>query len=196
MVTGWYVTYAKRWIDVFLVLMLGVALSWLMLIICFVYLIAWNFPVFFCQERIGLNEQPFQIWKFRTLGIDTDQPISKRRFWFGDLLRATGLDELPQLWLVLTGKMSLVGPRPLPASYLTLYNPEQRLRHQVRPGITGLAQVNGGKSASWKEKFEWDKRYLESCSLRLDLSIIFRTILIVLSFNQDKLEQDQPFTGN
>lgn len=136
------------------------------------------------------------ICKFRTLLDKPELPVGSRQFQLGRLLRSAGLDELPQLWQVLTGQMSMVGPRPLPADYLALYSEEQRSRHKLRPGITGLAQVNGGKGISWKQKFEWDRQYMQACSFTLDLSIIFKTILIVLRFKQDMLAQDKPFTGN
>ncbi len=142
-------------------------------------------PVFFCQLRPGLNGQPFQMVKFRTMtderGPDESLlPDSIRLTAFGRFLRTTSLDELPELWNVLKGDMSLVGPRPLLMEYLPLYTPEQARRHEVRPGITGWAQVNGRNAISWEEKFALDVWYVDHRSLWLDVRILWKTVKKVL----------------
>ncbi len=142
-------------------------------------------PVFFRQGRPGKNEKLFEMIKFRTMANSCDVqgkllPDTLRLSPFGKFLRSTSLDELPELLNVLKGDMSLVGPRPLLARYLDRYSPRQRRRHEVRPGITGLAQVKGRNALSWEEKFEWDLRYVESQSLWLDLKILLITLKTVV----------------
>jgi lipopolysaccharide/colanic/teichoic acid biosynthesis glycosyltransferase len=138
-------------------------------------------PVLFCQQRPGLGGRPFTLVKFRTMRDATDPagrplPDAQRLTRVGRLLRRTSLDELPQLWNVLKGDMSLVGPRPLLMEYLPRYNDRQRRRHDVRPGITGWAQVNGRNALSWEEKFEHDVWYVEHRSLGLDVKIVLMTL--------------------
>lgn len=142
-------------------------------------------PVFFRQTRPGLHGEPFQMVKFRTMTDARDAqgtllPDAERLTPFGRFLRATSLDELPELWNVLQGDMSLVGPRPLLMEYLPLYSPEQARRHAVRPGVTGWAQVNGRNAISWEEKFALDVWYVDHRSLALDLHILWLTIKKVL----------------
>ncbi len=142
-------------------------------------------PVFFRQVRPGLNGKPFEMVKFRTmtceLGPDGQLlPDAVRLTPFGRFLRATSLDELPELWNVLKGDMSLVGPRPLLMEYLPLYTPEQARRHEVRPGITGWAQVNGRNALSWEDKFQLDVWYVDHRSLWLDIKILWLTVKKVL----------------
>lgn len=142
-------------------------------------------PVFFRQVRPGLNGKPFEMVKFRTM---TDErgpdgqllPDAVRLTPFGRFLRSTSLDELPELWNVIKGDMSLVGPRPLLMEYLPLYTPEQARRHEVRPGVTGWAQVNGRNAISWEEKFELDVWYVDHQSLWLDMKILWLTVKKVL----------------
>lgn len=138
-------------------------------------------PVLFRQTRPGLNGRPFEMIKFRTMrdAVGPDgQPLpdSERLTPFGQWLRAASLDELPELWNVLKGEMSLVGPRPLLMEYLPLYTPEQARRHEVRPGVTGWAQVNGRNAIGWPEKFALDVWYVDNQSLWLDLKILFLTV--------------------
>lgn len=138
-------------------------------------------PVLFRQTRPGLHGQPFQMVKFRTMrdAIGPDgQPLpdSERMTPFGSFLRSASLDELPELWNVLKGDMSLVGPRPLLMEYLPLYSPEQARRHEVRPGVTGWAQINGRNSLSWEEKFRLDVWYVDNQSFWLDLKILALTV--------------------
>ena len=142
-------------------------------------------PVFFKQTRPGLNGKPFEMIKFRTMkdGMDKEGnllPDSERLTPFGQKLRSTSLDELPELWNVLKGDMSLVGPRPLLMEYLPLYNSEQARRHNVRPGVTGYAQVNGRNAISWEQKFALDTWYVDNQSLWLDIKILVKTVKQVL----------------
>lgn len=138
-------------------------------------------PVFFCQRRPGIDEKIFKMIKFRTMTDERDGqgvllPDEKRLTRLGKFLRKTSLDELPELWNVLKGDMSLVGPRPLLVQYLERYTPEQSRRHEVRPGITGWAQVNGRNAISWEEKFALDVWYVEHQSFFLDLKILWLTL--------------------
>lgn len=161
-------------------------------------------PILFRQIRPGLHGKPFEILKFRTMRTAVDAqgnqlPDSDRLTTLGRFLRNTSLDELPELWNILKGDMSLVGPRPLLMEYLPLYSPEQSRRHEVRPGLTGWAQVNGRNSLSWKEKFILDIWYVDNQSLWIDVKIIFQTIRKVLSREgiNARGEATMPrFTGN
>ena len=142
-------------------------------------------PVFFAQVRPGMHGKPFKMVKFRSMtserGTDGELlPDAVRLTPFGRFLRSTSLDELPELWNVLKGDMSLVGPRPLLMEYLPLYSPEQARRHEVRPGITGWAQVNGRNAISWEDKFKLDVWYVDHCSLWLDIKILWLTVKKVL----------------
>jgi len=150
-------------------------------------------PVLFIQERPGLNEKLFKLIKFRTMRDVVDaagnpQPDEYRMTRFGSFLRKTSLDELPELWNVLRGDMSFVGPRPLLVEYLALYSPEQRRRHEVRPGITGWAQVNGRNTVGWEDRFKLDLWYVENKSFWLDMKILIRTVAIV--FRADDIAQE------
>lgn len=136
-------------------------------------------PVLFRQVRPGLHGRPFRLVKFRTMTVG-DGADADRLTRLGQVLRATSLDELPELWNVLRGDMSLVGPRPLLMSYLTLYTPQQARRHDVRPGLTGLAQVEGRNSVDWEERFRLDVRYVDSWTNGGDIKILIRTVLAVL----------------
>jgi len=159
------------------------------------YVIQGQFPILFSQPRVGKNGKPFIMHKFRTLATDTTQSLSTRRFPWGNFLRVTNLDELPQLWNVLRGEMSLVGPRPLLQEYADLFSAEQNKRHEVLPGITGLAQIAGKNDLPWPEKFKFDLEYINRCSLWLDLTILFKTFLLALSFKQDTSLNEEKFTG-
>lgn len=161
-------------------------------------------PVFFIQTRPGLHGKPFRMYKFRTMTDERDAngellPDHVRVTRFGQLLRSTSLDELPELINVLRGEMSLVGPRPLLMQYLPLYNDHQRRRHEVRPGITGWAQINGRNAISWEQKFDLDVWYVDNRSLWLDIRILFLTIWKV--FKRDGISQEgeatvAPFGGS
>ena len=176
---------AKRIVDI-----VGVGIGLLLLspVILVVALLIWRRmgrPVFFCQTRPGLHGKPFEMIKFRTMrdAMDAEgNPLAdaERLTRLGRLLRSTSLDELPELWNVLKGEMSLVGPRPLLMEYLPLYSPEQARRHEVRPGVTGWAQVNGRNAISWDEKFALDVWYVDNRTIWLDIKIIWLTILKVV----------------
>lgn len=160
-------------------------------------------PVLFRQTRPGLYGQPFEMIKFRSMkdALDTagnPLPDSERLTPFGKMLRATSLDEMPELWNVIKGDMSIVGPRPLLMEYLPLYNSEQAKRHEVRPGITGYAQVNGRNAISWEKKFELDTWYVENQSLWLDFKIMLKTVKKVLAKDDISAEREvtmHKFTG-
>lgn len=161
-------------------------------------------PVLFRQVRPGLYGKPFEMIKFRTMTDERDEhgnllPNEQRLPKFGKMLRATSLDEMPELWNVIKGEMSIVGPRPLLMDYLPLYNEEQAKRHNVRPGMTGYAQVNGRNSISWEEKFKLDTWYVENQSIWLDFKIMFQTVKKVIikeGINQSEEIIMTRFTGN
>jgi len=161
-------------------------------------------PVIFTQPRPGYKEKTFQICKFRSMNDNKDSaghllPDSKRLTPFGSMLRKTSIDELPSLWNVLKGDLSLVGPRPLLVEYLPLYSPEQARRHLVKPGITGWAQVNGRNAISWQQKFELDLWYVDNQSFWLDINILFLTVKKVFSQSDINAEGEATmtkFTGN
>ena len=176
----------KRVIDFFFSLLVLVLILPVFLLIAIIIWFNYGYPVFFLQQRPGLNRKPFIIIKFRTMNetVDTDGNVlsdAERLTSFGMLLRSTSMDELPELWNVLKGDMSLVGPRPLLMEYLPLYSPEENRRHEVRPGITGWAQINGRNAVSWDEKFKMDIWYVDNQSFWLDIRILWLTILKVLS---------------
>ncbi len=191
-----YQNFFKRLFDISLSLMAILLLSWLILLIIIGFVIQLQFPILFSQARMGRNNRSFNIYKFRTLSTSMDLENNQRRFWWGDVLRFLSLDELPQLWNVLKGEMSLIGPRPLPVEYLPLYSKEQQRRHEVLPGITGWAQVNGRNSVSWKEKFELDLYYVKNISFKLDLLIALKTFLTWISFHKDVSLNEGKFKGN
>ena len=156
-------------------------------------------PVLFRQVRPGLHGKPFEMIKFRTMKDAVDEngnplPDSERLTSFGKMLRSTSLDEMPELWNVIKGDMSVVGPRPLLMEYLPLYNTQQAKRHDVRPGITGYAQVNGRNAISWEKKFELDTWYVENCSLWLDFKIILKTIKKVVAKDDISAEGEATMT--
>lgn len=163
-----------------------VLLSPFLLVVAFLVRVKLGSPVFFRQQRPGLNGKPFMLVKFRTMTDERDEkgnllPDEVRLTRFGQFLRSTSTDELPELWNVFVGEMSLVGPRPLLMRYLDRYTPEQARRHEVKPGITGWAQVNGRNALTWKEKFKLDVWYVDHYSIWLDISILFSTLTKVLN---------------
>ena len=194
----------KRLFDVVLAFIGLIVLSPVLLMVSLLVRVKLGGPVFFTQTRPGLNGKPFKMIKFRTMknGVDKNGnllPDTERMTDFGLLLRSTSLDELPELWNVLKGDMSLVGPRPLLMQYLPLYSREQNRRHEVKPGVTGWAQVNGRNSLSWDDKFKLDTWYVDNRSLLLDVKILFLTVKKVIA--RDGISQVnnvtmEPFTGS
>ena len=183
--TSFYAKYIKRILDIVLSLFAITVLSPVLLIVAILVRIKLGSPVIFRQQRPGKNEKIFSLYKFRTMTDAKDEkgellPDDVRLTNFGKKLRSTSLDELPELINILKGDMSIVGPRPLLVRYLPLYNDRQKRRHEVRPGFTGLAQVNGRNSISWEEKFEWDVIYVDSITFWGDCKIILKTIKTVL----------------
>lgn len=194
---GIYRRFIKRPMDIVLSLIALIVLSPLFAIIAILVRVKLGSPVIFKQERPGLNERIFTMYKFRTMTDERDEngellPDSERLTRFGRLLRSTSLDELPELWNILKGDMSIVGPRPLLVEYLPLYNDKQRRRHEVRPGLTGLAQVNGRNAISWEEKFELDVEYVDRISFLRDSYIVLVTIKKV--FNRDGINSETSVT--
>lgn len=193
----------KRVLE-FIIALIGLILaSPILLVVAILVKTKLGSPILFRQQRVGLNGEIFEMVKFRTMKDATDSegnplPDEERLTKFGQLLRKTSLDELPELWNVLKGDMSLVGPRPLLVEYLPLYSKEQMKRHDVRPGITGYAQVNGRNNISWRKKFELDVYYVENFSLWLDVKILFQTIAKVLGqadINQEGNVTMEKFNG-
>lgn len=182
-----YKNYLKRFIDFWLALIFIIILFPVILIVAIILVVSNKTSgVFFTQIRPGKDDRLFKVIKFKTMTDATDGkgnilPDSQRLTKVGRLIRSTSLDELPQLLNVLKGDMALIGPRPLLPQYLSLYNAEQARRHEVRPGITGWAQVNGRNDISWKKKFELDVWYVDHCSFKLDLQIVFLTIKKVIA---------------
>ncbi|RGF59415.1 sugar transferase [Roseburia sp. AF02-12] len=179
-----YEKYIKRLLDIILAIISIVILSPIFLILIVCVYIKLGSPVIFKQKRPGKDEKIFSLYKFRTMTDERDEggrllPDEERLNSFGKKLRSTSLDEIPELLNIMKGDMSFVGPRPLLVQYLPLYNEKQKHRHDVRPGFTGLAQVNGRNSISWEEKFEWDIRYVENITFLNDCKIILKTIKIV-----------------
>lgn len=194
----------KRFFDFILSLILLIGLSWLIILTWLLVMVKLGSPAIFKQDRPGLNEKVFHVYKFRTMTDERDEneellPDSVRLTKFGQTLRKLSLDELPQLWNVLKGDMSFVGPRPLLVEYLPLYNEMQAKRHNVRPGITGWAQVNGRNAISWEQKFEYDVWYVENWSLWLDFKILLFTVKKVFvseGISQNGQATMKKFTGS
>ena len=183
---GIYEKYLKRPFDFSVSLIAFTLLLPLLLIIAVLIRIKLGSPIIFKQDRPGLNEQIFTLYKFRTMTDKKDEvglllPDSQRLTKFGKFLRSTSIDELPGLINIIKGDMSIVGPRPLLVEYLELYNSEQSKRHEVRPGLSGYAQINGRNALSWEDKFRLDVVYINNVTLRHDIGIILKTIIKVLS---------------
>lgn len=183
---GFYETYIKRLLDLVLSGLALIVLSPLLLVTALLVRVRLGSPVIFCQERPGRNEEIFRLHKFRTMTDARDEagnllPDGQRLTGFGKKLRSLSVDELPELWDIFRGKMSIVGPRPLLVKYLPLYNEEQHHRHDVRPGLTGWAQVHGRNLTSWEERFAYDADYVAHVSFALDVKIIFMTVRCVFA---------------
>lgn len=200
---GFYERYIKRLLDFTLSLLALIVLSPILLITAILVRVKLGSPVIFSQERPGRDEKIFKLYKFRSM---TDQrnadgellPDEQRLTHFGKMLRSTSLDELPELWNILRGDMSIVGPRPLLVKYLPLYNAHQARRHAVTPGLTGYAQVHGRNAISWEEKFDLDVYYVDHISFALDVKIIFMTVRYVFAHEGISAEGNatmEAFTG-
>ncbi|WP_342421222.1 sugar transferase [Paenibacillus sp. FSL E2-0178] len=194
----------KRIVDWLIACLLIVLSSPIMIAAIIAVKISSNGPVLFRQKRPGKNCNIFTVYKFRTMSLETDEsgellPDIQRMTRVGSFLRKTSIDELPQLINILKGEMSFIGPRPLLVKYLEYYTPEQNRRHEVTPGISGWAQVNGRNTISWEEKFDYDVWYVENVSLKLDMKIIMKTVKNVLirdGVNNSQTDTMPIFTGS
>jgi len=194
----------KRIFDISLAIVLIVLFSPFYIIVTILILTKMGSPILFRQQRPGLNAEIFGIYKFRTMINEKDEngnllPDEKRLLGIGKFIRSTSLDELPQLFNVLKGEMSFVGPRPLLIEYLPLYNKKQKRRHNAKPGITGWAQVNGRNAISWEQKFEYDVWYVDNQSFLLDIKILWMTFLKVVNrsdISSDSSATMEKFKGN
>lgn len=178
---GPYERFFKRPIDIFCAFAAIIVFCWLYILVAILVRIKLGSPVIFCQERPGKDEKIFKLYKFRTMTDARDEngellPDDVRLTKFGRLLRSTSLDELPEAFNILKGDMSVIGPRPLLVEYLPLYNEQQRHRHDVRPGLSGYAQVHGRNAVSWEEKFRLDTAYVEKITFLGDVKIVFQTV--------------------
>ena len=187
----------KRLFDILFSLLVLTMLSPVFLIVALLVRINLGSPILFTQERVGLNNKIFKMYKFRTMKDGKDKngnllPDSERLTKFGKILRSTSLDELPEFINILKGDMSIIGPRPLLIEYLPLYSNEQIKRHNVLPGLTGWAQINGRNAISWREKFKLDVWYVENWSIKLDIKIFFLTIYKV--FKREGISQEGEVT--
>lgn len=179
---GLYERFFKRTLDIFCSCMALLVFWWLYVIVAILVRVKLGSPVLFTQDRPGKDEKIFKLYKFRTMTDARDErgnllPDDVRLTKFGKLLRSTSLDELPEVFNILKGDMSIIGPRPLLVKYLPLYNEEQKRRHEVRPGLSGYAQVNGRNSVSWEEKFRMDVEYVDHVTFMGDVKIILGTVL-------------------
>ncbi|WP_128656663.1 sugar transferase [Paenibacillus sp. 598K] len=202
--TGWYGRYGKRIFDFVLAALALILLSPVLLVVAILVRTKLGSPILFVQERPGYQEKIFKMYKFRTMtderGADGELLSDQIRLTrFGRFLRSTSLDELPELINILKGDMSFVGPRPLLVQYLPLYNEQQKKRHHVRPGLSGLAQVNGRNAISWESKFDLDVSYVERVSFLMDIKIIlhtFKKVLVREGISSNTAVTMEPFKGS
>ncbi len=192
---GIYARFFKRLFDIILSATVLLTFSWLYLILMIIVRIKMGSPVFYGSFRIGKDEKPYKNYKFRSMTNETDEngvllPSAKRLTKFGRLLRSTSLDEIPAIWNILKGDLSFVGPRPMPTKYLPYFREEERARHDIRPGLTGWAQVNGRNAISWDDKFKYDVEYVENVSLLFDIKVLCLTVVKVLK-RSDIIQDDQ-----
>ena len=183
---GFYEKYIKRLLDIVLSGCALIVLSPLLLVTAILVRVKLGSPVIFCQERPGKDEKIFKLHKFRSMSDARDEtgallPDKERLTGFGKKLRSLSIDELPELWDIFRGKMSIVGPRPLLVEYLPYYTENERHRHDVRPGLTGLAQINGRNTLTWEQKFTYDLEYVQHIGFCEDIKILFRTVGKVLN---------------
>ena len=195
-----YAKYMKRLLDILLSLTILIVLSPLFLVLCILVRSKLGSPIFFKQERPGLHEKIFTMYKFRTMTDKRDAegnllPDKDRLTKFGKLLRATSLDELPEIFNILKGDMSFIGPRPLLVSYLPYYTETEALRHTVRPGLTGLAQVSGRNFLDWDRRLAKDVEYVKGLSFQMDLKVLFLTVKVVFD-RSDVAEDTSQAEGN
>lgn len=182
---SFYAKYIKRLLDIGCALAAILAFWWLYIILASLVRLKLGSPVIFCQKRPGKDGKIFELYKFRSMSDARDEygkllPDSVRLIRFGRILRATSLDELPEAFNILKGDMSVIGPRPLAVAYLPYYNEQEMHRHDVRPGLSGWAQVNGRTALDWEKRFEYDVEYVNKMSFLFDVKIIFKTIAKVL----------------
>ena len=190
-----YKSCIKRKIDFIVSLIALIVFSPILILVAILVRFNLGSPVIFKQERPGLNEEIFTLYKFRTMSNEKDQwgellPDELRLTKFGKFLRSTSLDELPELWNIIRGDMSIVGPRPLEVYYLPYYNEEERLRHSVMPGLTGLAQINGRTAIDWETRFYYDNMYVKNITFLGDIKIILKTIIKVFK-REDIIETEK-----
>ncbi|MBQ6806772.1 MAG: sugar transferase [Lachnospiraceae bacterium] len=196
-----YARFIKRILDFLLSLCAIIVLSPVLLVLCILVRTKLGSPIFFKQERPGRNEKIFTLCKFRTMTDERDEngnllPDNVRLTKFGKFLRATSLDELPELLNILKGDMSIIGPRPLLVSYLPYYSEREKLRHSVRPGLTGLAQVSGRNFIDWDKRMEKDVEYVENLSFAMDIKVLWMTVQTVLGHQDEVAEDTNAVEGN
>ena len=196
-----YKNCIKRWFDFLLSLCGIIVLSPVLAVLCVLVRVKLGSPVFFRQERPGKNERIFTLCKFRTMTDQRDEPgkllpDAVRLTKFGKFLRASSLDELPELFNILKGDMSIIGPRPLLVSYLPYYSEREKLRHSVRPGLTGLAQVSGRNFIDWDSRLDKDIEYVENLSFGMDLKVLWMTVQTVLGHSDEVAEDTNAAEGN
>lgn len=194
-----YRKYFKRPIDIFCALAAIIVFSWLYILVAILVRIKLGSPILFKQARPGKDEKIFHLYKFRTMTDERDEngellPDDVRLTKFGKFLRSTSLDELPEAFNILKGDMSVIGPRPLLVEYLPHYTEEERRRHDVRPGLSGLAQISGRNAITWEEKFAYDVEYVKNITFWGDVKIVFRTVLKAAKGSDITVGQEEKFS--